>query len=243
MLEPMLFVPDVHIPYHDKRAWALMMKVAQDLKPKHIITLGDLPDFYSVSSHSKHPDRLNRLEKELVPVRTCLSDLEGLGAKKKVYLGGNHEDRLTRYLSDKAPELFGVVDIPNVLELDEWEYIPYKSDYQIGKLYATHDVGYSGRYGAQRLLDTYQHCIVGGHTHRLSYIVEGNAAGECHVAATFGWLGSIDDIDYMQRVKAKKNWALGFGVGWYDTKTRHVHIQPVPIVSYRCVLQGREYKA
>lgn len=250
MLEPILFVPDTHRPYHDKRAWRLMMKVAEDLKPKHIIILGDFADFYSVSAHSKSPDRALQLPAELKDVRKGLGDLEDLGAKNNVFIAGNHEDRLTRYLEDKAPELFGVVDIPNVLELDKWEYVPYKEDYQLGKLYATHDVGYAGRYGAQRLLDTYQHCIVGGHTHRLSYIVEGNAAQEAHVAATFGWLGDAQGVDYMRRVKVYRDWALGFGIGFHDTCTGNVHIQPIPIVSkrgtdgpYKVVWNGKEYRA
>lgn len=246
-LEPILFVPDCHIPYHDKRAWQLTLHVARALRPRHILVLGDFADFYAVSSHSKDPARTSRrrLRAEMEAARACRSDLDGLGATNKVFVAGNHEDRLTRYLMDKAPELYDLdgVQIPELLGLKGWTYVPYKEDYRLGKLWATHDVGYAGRYGAQRLLDTYQHCIVGGHTHRLSYIVEGNAAGEAHVAATFGWLGSAKRADYMHRVKAAKDWALGFGIGFLETKTGVVHITPVPIVMYRCVVLGREFRA
>ena len=46
MLEPVLIVPDTHRPFHNKRAWGLMLKVAEPLKPKHIVIIGDFADFY-----------------------------------------------------------------------------------------------------------------------------------------------------------------------------------------------------
>ena len=244
MLEPILFVPDTHVPYHDKRAWRLMLAVARTLKPKHILVLGDFIDCYAVSSHSKSPDRARHLIAEVNCAKKCLAELRACAAPSArcVFIAGNHEDRLGRYIADKAPELFGLVDIPSILDLQpSWLYVPYKDTYRLGRLYATHDVGYAGRYGAQRLLDTFQHSVVGGHTHRLSYIVEANVVGEAHVAATFGWLGDFEKIDYMHRGKARKEWAHGFGIGWLDTQTGAVHIVPVPIVKGKVVVQGVRY--
>lgn len=244
-LEPLLVVSDCHIPYHDKRAFELMLKAAADLKPKHIYIIGDFMDFYSVSDHSKDPNRALNLGKEVDAGHVALDRLDALGAAHRTYIGGNHEDRLTRYLQNKAPELFNIVSIPDLLHLRKrgWKYVPYKDDCQLGKLNFTHDVGVAGRMALFQCLDTYQHSIVTGHSHRLGYIVEGNAKGEHKLSAQFGWLGDAKAVDYMAKAKVNKNWALGFGIGYYNPPTGVVYMTPVPIVKYTCVVGGKLYSA
>jgi predicted phosphodiesterase len=247
-LKPVLLFGDSHIPYHDKRAWALMLKVGRALRPKIIVCMGDMADFYAVSSHSKDPRRSSNLADELAEVRKALDELDALGAEDKRFIAGNHCDRLTRYLQDKAPELFGVVQIPALFNLNErgWKYTPYKSDTRIGKIHATHDVGASGRNATFQALDTYQHSIITGHSHRLQFIVEGNALAESKVSAQFGWLGDRTKVDYMHRAKVNKNWCLAFGVGYLDPESQVMYLVPVPIIQvkgdYTCVVNGRLYR-
>ena len=242
-LEPILVVSDAHIPYHDARAFDLLLQVGRALKPTHLIIIGDFVDFYSVSSHSKDPTRASQITTELRAGEAALDLLDHLGCQRKVYLGGNHEDRLQRYLQDRAPELFDLVRLPDLLRLKArgWTYVPYKDHYRLGKLHFTHDVGVAGRTAVYRCLDTYQHSNVTGHTHRLGYLVEGNCLGEFKLAAQFGWLGDVSKVDYLQRAKALKDWALGFGVGYHDPTSGYVYMTPVPIVDYTCVVNGRLY--
>jgi len=244
MLKRLLVVPDSHHPYVDHRAWDLLIQVGKVFKPNTIISIGDLADFYAVSSHSKDPRRSHSLEDEVDAVNKALDDLDSFGAKDKRYIAGNHEDRLTRYLMDKAPELFNTVKIPELFKLKErgWSYIPYKEDTKIGRMWFTHDVGVAGRNATFKALDTYQHSIVTGHSHRLQYIVEGNAVGEYKLSAQFGWLGDAKKIDYMARANVRKNWALGFGLGYIDEESGIVYLTPVPIVKYTCVVEGRLFK-
>ena len=243
-LEPLLTVPDAHIPYHDTRAWNLMLSVARDLKPKHIITIGDLLDFYTVSAHSKDPHRANRLAEEISAGNACIDQLDALKATNKIAIGGNHSDRLQRYLQDKAPELFDIISVPGLLRYKErgWRWVPYKEDIKLGKCYFTHDIGSAGRNAVFTALDMYQHSIVTGHTHRMQYIVEGNAVGEFKLSAQFGWLGDAKKVDYMHRAQVNKNWALGFGIGYLDPETGIVYMTPVPIIKYTCAVNGKLYR-
>lgn len=242
-LEKILCIPDSHIPYHDKKAFALMLKAAKGFKPHHVVIMGDFIDCYAVSSHSKHPDRALKLKDEVDATKKALDDIKALGAKNNVFVAGNHEDRLERYLKDKAPEVFDYISIPKVLELKErgWKYVPYKQAYQLGKLNITHDTGTAGRYAHYSALDTYQSNVAIGHCHRLGYTVEGNAKGEKHMAATFGWLGDIDAVDYMHRIKVITDWTLGFGYGYLDTKTKNVYMVPTPIVDDTVMVEGVLY--
>ena len=245
-LDPVLIVPDLHAPYHSALGWDLLMQVARDLRPTWLYAIGDFADFYSVSAHDKNPERAHRLSSELDVVDGLLDELDALGAAHKVYIEGNHEDRLKRYLM-KSPELHGVVSTEKLLRLRErgWAFVPYKEHTRLGAVHLTHDVGAAGRNAVFRALDLYQHSVVTGHTHRFQYIVEGTAAdeGECKVSAMFGWLGDVEQMDYMTKAKARHDWALGFGVGYYDPSTEYVYLVPVPVVRSTCMVNGKLYRA
>jgi hypothetical protein len=241
-LQPILFVPDCHRPFHDKRAYELMIKVARDLKPKVIAVIGDYADFFSISSHSKDPARGMNFVKELADAKKGIRELESLGASRLIFTEGNHEDRFRRYINDKAAELSGITSVPELLGLQKWEFVPYRLSTNIGKLNITHDVGHVGRYSGFKSLDTVQGNIVTGHSHRLSYLIEGNAKGEAHVSAQFGWLGDAKAADYMNRIKALRDWSLGFGVGYLNPSNGFVYLTPVPIINYTVVFNGRLYK-
>jgi len=161
---------------------------------------------------------------------------------KKVYIEGNHENRLERYLKDKAPDLLDFVTPDKLLNLEdrEWEYIPYRKDFKIGNLFLTHDIGHAGRNAAFKASDVYQTNIVTGHTHRMAYFAQGNIRGKTFISASMGWLGDWRRADYMHRVKAVKDWTLGFGTAYIE-KDGTAHIQPIPILKGKCVIDGKIY--
>jgi predicted MPP superfamily phosphohydrolase len=242
-LEKILFIPDCHIPYHDAYAFDLMMTAGKAFKPDHVIICGDFADFYAVSSHDKNPERASQLEDEVHQVIEKLQEVKALGAKNNVFVSGNHEDRLTRYLMKKSPELYKTITVPKVLALKEngFHYVPYKSDYKIGKLYVTHDTGKAGVNAHKQALDAYHTNIVIGHTHRMGYVIMGDVTGDKNVGAMFGWLGDEKSIDYMYNINMKKDWTLGFGIGYLNKKTGVVYLTPVPIIKYTCVVEGKLY--
>jgi predicted phosphodiesterase len=56
-LEKILLISDVHVPYHDKKAFNLVLEVGKKLKVDQVVIGGDFIDNYSVSSHDKNPNR------------------------------------------------------------------------------------------------------------------------------------------------------------------------------------------
>lgn len=237
-MERILFIPDTHIPYHDQRAWKLLLKVASSWKPDIIAILGDFADFYSVSSHDKDPGREASLFSEVKQVRLALDQLEALRAKRQIYIQGNHEQRLERYLMTKAPELFSSVTCRGVLNLSkQWEWVPYREYTNIGKVFLTHDTGTAGTTAHQKAQADFQNNVVIGHTHRMALSIHGSARGEAHVAAMFGWLGDASQADYMHSIKAKRDWALGFGIG-HKRQNGTVYLSAIPLVGYTCVVDG-----
>ena len=243
-LEKVLLIPDCHVPYHDAKAFELLLKVGKEFKPDHVIVGGDFADFYSVSSHSKDPNRMLKFDWEIAETRKAIKQVADLGAKNNVFVSGNHESRLERYLQEKAPELYNMVKIEELFDLKKlkFTYIPYKQSYQLGKLNVTHDCGKAGAYAHYDALNAFQHNIVINHTHRIGYTVVGNAQNERHVGAMFGWLGDIEQVDYMHKIKAMRDWSLGFGIGYLDKATGNIYLTPVPIVNYTVVVEGKLFK-
>lgn len=236
-MERLFFVPDLHAPYEDRRAVGLMFDALECFEPDTVVVMGDFIDCLAVSHFNKDLKRARGFDEEIAYVKALLDRIQ---AKRKIYVAGNHEDRLRRYLLDKAPELLPLLGIPGLLDLKEkgWEYVEYKDSTRIGKLHITHDVGSAGRYNVYKALDSFQASVVTGHTHRLGYIVEGDALGKAQVSCQFGWLGDFEAVDYMHRINARRNWAHGFGTGVHDPATGYVYLRPHPIVNYSCEVDG-----
>jgi hypothetical protein len=115
-VQRLFFYPDMHVPYHDRRAVTLAHKVRAAFKPDHTFVLGDMADFFCVSSHDKSPERSNSLEWEMGEVNRELDRIDQIKDQRH-FICGNHEYRLDRYLQTKAPELFGLIGVPRLLKL------------------------------------------------------------------------------------------------------------------------------
>ncbi len=244
-MKSVLFIPDTHCPYHDAKAFDLVEQVARDLKPDITVILGDFADFYAVSSHMKDPSRRETFDEEVQATHKLLRRVESWSPRgRRLYLMGNHEDRLSRYIAGQAKEMHGIVTADSLFGLTDhrWEITPYKRHTTLGKLYLTHDLGKAGANAVKDASTSYQDNIVIGHLHRMIYLIEGNAKGKPHVASCFGWLGDVKQVDYMHQVRANRDWALGFGLGYLEADGV-AHLQPVPIVGYKCVVRGKIYAA
>lgn len=237
-----LIVPDTHAPYHHRYNFELVLAVAKEIKIDSIIILGDFGDFYCVADHLLDPNRPDTIEWEMEGVNLCLDRLDDLGAKKKIYLQGNHENRLERYLAKKAPELFNTVKYEKLLKLKErgWDYHKYKHHIAIGKLNATHDCGNAGQNAVLQALAKFQDNIMIGHTHRFGCVIKGNAKGDLHFAGNCGWLGDPKYIDYEHRINVLINSIPGFSLGYLED-SGVIHIDMIPIIKGRCRVEGKIY--
>ncbi len=122
MSKTILVIPDTHVPYHDKLAWKEVLRCIKALEPNGIVIIGDFADFYAVSSHSRDPIRKRFLLEEVAEVNKALDQIPT--GPSVCFIEGNHEDRLRRYLWDKAPELFGMINFPQLFKLKKrgWKH-------------------------------------------------------------------------------------------------------------------------
>jgi hypothetical protein len=243
-VEKVLIIPDMHVPYHDRKAFALVLKMAKAVGFDRLYTLGDLADFFKVSFHERTMGLRMTFGEEVREVNEVLDAFDGLGIPKRHFIAGNHEYRFDRYMSEKAPEISDLpgLSVPELFRLKQrgWGYTPYKRETRCGKLWLTHDEGTAGAMACVKARGTYEGNVVIGHCHSMTVSYQGNARGASHVGASFGWLGDLNSVDYMHQVKARR-WQLGVGVGLLEPGGV-VHLQAVPIINYKMAVFGNLFE-
>ena len=162
-----LIISDTHFPYHDKKAIATAIDYRDDIDT--IILLGDLMDFYQLSSFAKNPS-LPGIRDEL---NICKQFLEYLREKfpkaQIIYYEGNHEIRLNRYIFQHAPALFGIetITLATLLEFHKTnvQFVDNGTGLKIGSLHLLHgnEAGCRGGINIARtmLLKTNDNCAFG----------------------------------------------------------------------------------
>lgn len=227
-----------------------MLSVAMSLKIDEIVILGDYADFYSVSSHPKDPRIASNLMTEVEDVNIGLDELDRLfPSARKVFIEGNHEYRLERFLFDRCPALFGVTEVKTLFNLDQrpkWRFIPYGPNqlYRVANshLYARHEpLGSSAKATAAKALCS----LIYGHIHRIeeSHIV--GLDGTNHVAMSCGWLGDKRKDEVFGYVKGHHQWQMGFGLAYVEPGSGLFYHQKVHILEAKgklsCCVNGKMY--
>ena len=112
-----LVLNDIHIPFHDKRALNIALQYAKECDT--ILLNGDIIDFHGLSRFIKNPEK-SFINHEILIAKEFLELLRSNFKGEILYKIGNHEDRLTLYIFNKAPALYGVenVTLKSLLELD-----------------------------------------------------------------------------------------------------------------------------
>lgn len=178
MLYREINLSDLHIPYHDSAAWALVLNVVKVVKPTRVNVLGDALDFYQLSTFDKDPKQLEngRLQEDLDQWFRMARELQRAAPDtcEYTFVPGNHEDRLRRYLN-RNPELYGLraLELPSLMRLDELGFSYHADEIEIvpGLLVGKHGdvVRKDSAYSAKGELEKERFAIstITGHTHRL----------------------------------------------------------------------------
>jgi hypothetical protein len=102
------FVSDLHIPDHDPRAYELALQIVRDFNP-HIVTHGsDAFDFLNISRFEIDPANLVEDAWEGIGelYGALMSDLKSAAPNALTpFLMGNHDIRLYKFMTDKAPQM------------------------------------------------------------------------------------------------------------------------------------------
>jgi predicted phosphodiesterase len=241
--ERCLFVPDIHAPFQDELALSALLDFSKWFKPDKIFILGDLLDGYAISRFLKDPELELKLQEEIDQAVNILEQIRKQNLKSDiVFIRGNHEYRLQRFLWSEAKALSGLRDL-TIESLLHLRYLDIQYE-KTGRLVHRGIIIKHGDlvrkfacYSAKAEFDKSGLSGVSGHTHRGGVYYYKNASG------SYVWMecGCLRDLhpDYMEGEEA--NWQQGWGVGYFSLNSPRYLLEFIPFVGGKSFYQGKEF--
>ena len=210
-IERLLFIADLHIPYHNIQAIKLAIKYGYDNGMRGIFLGGDIIDFYSISSFQRLP-HLRQVKIEVDLTRQFLYNLRDKFPDLEIYYKiGNHENRWTNYLIKQAPELYDMdsMQFDDVMHLTKLriKMIDSLTVTEYGKLNIIHghEIFGGGIHAARNFRIKASDNVLFAHVHKsqedLTKTIKDKIMGGWNVGCLCG-----TSPDYM----SINNWNLGF---------------------------------
>lgn len=251
-MKKVVVLPDMQIPYHDKRSVNAVMQFVADYEPDELYCVGDEAD-------SPEPSRWNKgtageyagtLQKGLDTTAQIMQDFKtALGDKPFHVMRSNHGDRIQHYISKYAPALASLreLEYSKLLGYTENEITYHDSIWSFapGWIMAHGDEGNLVRTAggtAMALARKTGSSVVCGHTHRLGLQHEhtgfnGKIQNRLY-GVEVGHLMDLSKASYLSTGGA--NWQQGFTILYIDKGKVTPSI--VPINGRSFVVEGEKYE-
>lgn len=240
--ETVIFLSDMHVPYHDPVLIDSAIEVIMDVQPDRVVINGDTNDFFVISRFNRAMERLEMLQAELdmgKKIRALLRNAAPNAVFEETM--GNHEERLITYPGFNAPALssLNALKPANLLGLHDLEirHWPQNGFRLRDDFLVEHGVAvrkHSGATAKSRLDDTLISGIM-GHTHRMD---SHRRSGYRDLAWYEQGCLCMLNPDY---VKGEANWKQGFAIGLFSTKSENYNVQLIPAVGRGFIFDGKHY--
>lgn len=249
--ERVMFLSDIHAPFHDKDAIQAILRFIPEFDPHRIVLNGDIQDFYSLSRFDRDYERHESLDEEIAIGNRIRSQIRHAAPNADIIeTEGNHEARLEAYLRRNVDTLAPILSLPKVKEAmsmkslfnhDLYDITGYGSEgfylrenfrVKHGE-FARQDAGMSAK--AQMLRGFTSG--VSGHSHRLSRFPFRADGGRLFEWFEGGCLCLLD-AEYIRG--GVPNWEQGFIIGQFSTGGSTNIVETVPIIQGKALWQGQE---
>lgn len=228
MIKKFICISDIHGNHVDHRAFDKMIKFAKDFKADYSIINGDLFDFAALRRGASDDEIRESIHDDVQIGLDCADRFFRASPKsKKVFLLGNHDERIYDFIKPSTPALLKEAAIGLEEEImtpmREWgvEVIRYRVDtwYQVGKLKFNHGFSH-GKTAATNMARTYGNVIF-GHSHGIS-----SYRNDSHKAQTAFNQGCLCRLDpsYALRNLNTLRWEHGFTYGIINEDTGYFEV-------------------
>ena len=277
--------PDIQIGYyrnregnleatHDEKALDICIKIIEELQPEVIALVGDNLDLPEMGKYVTYPAYAQTTQASIDRATLFCAQLRAAAPDAKIiWLAGNHEERMPKYLVQNAGAAYGLrkgntpdswpgLSVPYLCRMDEFgiEYRPGypASDYWVNeKLRIIHgDRVKSSGSTAHVYLNQEKTSVIYGHIHRIETAFktrEDFDGPRTIMAASPGCLARIDgaipstrggvDLDGRPLTR-HENWQQGIGVVTYEDDGNHRFAYDViPIYNGWALYHGKEFIA
>ncbi|RLV10211.1 hypothetical protein CTZ27_03015 [Streptomyces griseocarneus] len=226
-LKTIVFISDLQMPFHDKKAWRAVLSFIKDSQPDEVVNIGDVTDYPQPSRWTKGTKREfegGALKDAAYTRRYYCTELRAVYDGPSSLIGSNHGDRPATYFARNNPALLDD-EHPNpytedrLLHLSDYgiDFHPDFYDFAPGWT-ATHGhLGFSlSRYAggtAAGIARTIGKSVVCGHTHRAGLVPAAtgyNGKLKTLMGLEIGNLMDIRKASYLKHGAA--NWQQAFGI-------------------------------
>lgn len=168
---------DMHLPFIDIRTFSIILQAIEMAKPDFIVVGSDAADFPGFSRFRQSPEVSGLISDELITFKECYKWAISKVCKAspdstKVYIGGNHDNMLNRYLIDNSPKIrdFVLAEIENVIRHDgQVLYTGGTDRVLIDNLVVMHGENYNKHVAESNAkVFNFQRHVNTGHVHRFS---------------------------------------------------------------------------
>jgi predicted phosphodiesterase len=212
-----LILSDIHLPYHDMEALMLAIDKGREEGVDSVLLNGDTLDFYQVSRFTKHGNAPS-IKEERDMFWELIKYLDDTLDVPIVFKVGNHEDRLSLYIKNNAPQFADIAEysLRSFLHLDELDidYVDSRQKIIMGELTVLHgheagDSIFSPVNPARGAFLKYKSSTLAGHNHQSSSHFESNLKGDL----TGCWsTGCLCQMTPEYRPFAFTKWNHGFAI-------------------------------
>jgi hypothetical protein len=215
-IRKVVVLPDLQIPFHDKKSLQAVYRYLDDEAFDELIQLGDFMDFDCISHFNVDDLRLTenkRLFRDYEVGNEVLDELQKL-VKKITILQGNHDFRIEAFI-DKNPKLEGLIEMEAMLRFNErginfvryWEN-KTKNIYRIGHAIFIHG-DYTTDTHAKKHALVYGTNVFYGHLHDVQeYSMVFKGDDKTIVGQSMGCLCRYDQ-QYMKGAPSRWQQAIG----------------------------------
>jgi len=248
--ERVMFLSDIHAPFHDQDAVDAVLRFIPEFDPHRIVLNGDIQDFYSLSRFDRDYERNETLDEEIGIGNRIRSQIRHAAPNAAIdETEGNHEARLQAFLRRNADAMGPILSLPGVKESLTYEALFNLKYFEINwhgsegfflrenfrvkhGEFARQDAGMSAK---AQMLRGFTSGVT-GHTHRLSRFPFRADGGRLYEWFEGGCLCQLD-AEYIRG--GAPNWEQGFVVGQFSTNGSGSFVEPVTIRDGKISWQGQ----
>lgn len=220
-------------------AFLILLQICAKLKPEYIVNNGDAFDGSAVSRFPRIGwEPIPSVLDELKATRSALEQIKNSSPdSKRLWFIGNHEQRLSNYLSNNAAMFEGMEGFKIEDHFKDWPF--YVSAGINDSLVIKHRI-YSGMHASYNNTLKSGMSIVTGHTHRLNIRPFSDYRGMRYGIET-GTLARPYGSQFNFMESNTRDWQEGFVV--ITIKENQIYPELVPVVDGKAFFRGELFKS
>ena len=205
------------------------LKFCEWFQPDETVIGGDFIDFPELARQDEW-NRLKRegkrLKYEIDFANQILDKVDKFTRKKKVFMIGNHDARLARFIAEN-PQLEGMIGLKADLRLEQrgYEVIEENKVYTVGHTNFIHGWYWNLHHSKKTVIEMGDN-IFYGHAHDVQAFTKVNHASQPLIGYS---LGCLCDLDPEWRKARPNRWVNGFGVFYFFSNGNFTFYNPIII--------------